>query len=51
MRKVVVEAEVSLDGVQGGDNEEFWKKLFQFHSADVTEYLRDPHDVQAWSCG
>jgi dihydrofolate reductase len=39
MRKVVVEAEVSLDGVMGGDNEGFWKKLFQFHSADVTEYL------------
>jgi dihydrofolate reductase len=39
MRKVVVEAEVSLDGIVGGDNEEFWKKLFQFHSADVTEYL------------
>jgi dihydrofolate reductase len=39
MRKVIVEAEVSLDGVMGGDNEEFWKKLFQFHSADVTEYL------------
>ena len=39
MGKVIVEAEVSLDGVLGGDNQEFWKKLFQFHSADVTEYL------------
>src|SRR5438552_1412302 len=39
MEKVVVEAEVSLDGILGGDNEEFWKKLFQFHIADVTEYL------------
>jgi dihydrofolate reductase len=41
MRKVVVEAEVSLDGVLGGENEEFWKELFQFHSADVTEYLHN----------
>jgi dihydrofolate reductase len=41
MRKVVVEAEVSLDGVSGGDNEEFWKTLFQFHSADVTAYLNE----------
>jgi dihydrofolate reductase len=39
MRKIIVEAEVSLDGILGGDSEEFWKKLFQFHSADVTEYL------------
>jgi dihydrofolate reductase len=39
MRKIIVEAEVSLDGVLGGDNETFWKKVFQFHSADVTEYL------------
>jgi dihydrofolate reductase len=39
MRKIIVEAVVSLDGVQGGENEAFWKKLFQFHSADVTEYL------------
>lgn len=39
MRKVVVEAEVSLDGILGGDNEAFWKKLFEFHSADVLDYL------------
>jgi dihydrofolate reductase len=39
MRKVIVEAEVSLDGILGGDYEDFWKKIFQFHSADVTEYL------------
>ena len=38
MSKVIVEAEVSLDGVQGGDME-FWKQIFQFHSADVQEYL------------
>jgi dihydrofolate reductase len=34
-----VEAEVSLDGVLGGDNETFWKKVFQFHSPDVAAYL------------
>ena len=41
MGKVIVEAEVSLDGILGGDNEDFWKKLFPFHSADVGEYLHD----------
>ena len=41
MRKIIVEAEVSLDGVMGGDNADFWKQLFQFHSADVTAYLND----------
>ena len=39
MRKLIVEAEVSLDGVMGGDNADFWKQLFTFHSPDVTEYL------------
>ena len=39
MRKVVVEAEVSLDGGMGGDNMDFWKQLFAFHSADVQQYL------------
>jgi dihydrofolate reductase len=41
MRKVIVEAEVSLDGSMGGDYEDFWKLIFQFHSADVTTYLDD----------
>jgi dihydrofolate reductase len=39
MRKIVVEAEVSLDGVMGGDNADFWKQIFSFHSADVLQYL------------
>lgn len=39
MRKVIVEAEVSLDGVMGGDYENFWKLIFPFHSEDVTTYL------------
>ena len=41
MRKIIVEAEVSLDGAMGGDKEDFWQQLFQFHSADVTAYLDD----------
>ncbi|QPC82244.1 dihydrofolate reductase family protein [Phototrophicus methaneseepsis] len=41
MRKVIVEAEVSLDGIMGADNENFWNLIFQFHSADVTAYLDD----------
>jgi len=38
MGKVIVEAEVSLDGVMGGDMD-FWQQIFQFHSPDVQEYL------------
>jgi dihydrofolate reductase len=41
MRKIIVGAEVSIDGVVGGENPDFWQQLFQFHSADVTEYLND----------
>jgi dihydrofolate reductase len=41
MRKIIVEAEVSLDGVMGGNNPQFWQQLFQFHSADVVQYLND----------
>jgi len=39
MRKIIVEVEVSVDGSMGGENGEFWKQLFSFHSADVTEFL------------
>lgn len=38
MGKVIVEAEVSLDGCMGGDMD-FWKHVFQFHSPDVQDYL------------
>jgi dihydrofolate reductase len=41
MRKIIVEAEISLDGVMGGDNMEFWKQLFAFHSEDVQAYLME----------
>ena len=39
MRKLTVEAEVSLDGGMGGGNADFWKHVFPFHSADVGQYL------------
>jgi dihydrofolate reductase len=39
MRKLIVEAEVSVDGVMDGENLDFWKQIFAFHSADVQEYL------------
>ena len=41
MRKIIVEAEVSIDGAMGGENPDFWQQIFPFHSADVTEYLDD----------
>ena len=41
MRKIMVEAEVSVDGVMGGENADFWDQVFPFHSADVQEYLDD----------
>lgn len=41
MRKIIVEAEVSLDGVMGGDQAKFWGQVFQFHSEDVAKYLHD----------
>ena len=39
MRKIIVEAEVSVDGAMGGENLDFWKQVFEFHSSDVQEYL------------
>ena len=41
MRKIIVEAEVSIDGAMGGENTEFWKQVFSFHSQHVTAYLSD----------
>jgi dihydrofolate reductase len=41
MRNVIVEAEVSLDGVIGGDTPEFWAQVFKYHSEDVVDYLND----------
>lgn len=39
MRKIIVEAEVSIDGAMGGENMSFWQQNFPFHSSDVQEYL------------
>jgi dihydrofolate reductase len=41
MGKIVVEAEVSLDGVTGGANVEFWGQVFRLHGEDVTGYLNE----------
>ena len=41
MRKIMVEVEVSVDGAMGGENMDFWKQVFQFHGADVQEYLNE----------
>lgn len=37
MRKLIVEAEVSLDGVV--NNPDIWGEVFKYHSEDVTDYL------------
>jgi len=41
MRKIIVEAEVSVDGAMGGENVDFWKQVFPHHSPDVVVYLND----------
>src|SRR5215213_4492097 len=41
MRKIIVEAEVSIDGAMGWENSDFFQQIFPFHSADVNEYLDD----------
>jgi dihydrofolate reductase len=41
MRKVIVEAEVSVDGAMGGEKVDFWQQVYPLHSADVQEYLND----------
>lgn len=39
MRKIIVEAEVSLDGAMGTENMDFWEQVFPFHTPDVQKYL------------
>jgi dihydrofolate reductase len=41
MRPIIVEAEVSFDGVMGGEDMRFWEQVFNHHSDDVTDYLND----------
>ena len=37
MRKLIIEAEVSIDGVV--NNPDIWREIFKYHSEDVTGYL------------
>jgi dihydrofolate reductase len=39
MRKIIVEAEVSLDGIMNGPD--FWEQVFKYHSNDVLDYLNN----------
>ena len=39
MRNVIVEAEISLDGITGDADPEFWGQIFKYHSDDVAAYL------------
>jgi len=41
MRKVIVEAEVSLDGVTDAANPAFWAQVFKYHDAGVSDYLKN----------
>jgi dihydrofolate reductase len=41
MRKIIVEAEVSVDGAMGGENMDFWGQTAPFRSDDVTKYLNN----------
>lgn len=41
MRRIIVEAEVSVDGALGGANMDFWNQVFPFHSPDVKDYLNN----------
>jgi dihydrofolate reductase len=41
MRKIIVEAEISIDGAMGGENMDFWGQTAPFRSEDVTKYLND----------
>jgi dihydrofolate reductase len=41
MRKIIVEAEMSIDGCMGGENVEFWGHTGAYRSEDVTKYLQD----------
>ncbi len=39
MRKIIVEAEVSLDGIM--NHPDYWGQVFKYHSHDVKDYLHD----------
>lgn len=48
MRKIIVEAEVSVDGAMGGENADFWKQVFPYHSPDVRRIspISDSHPIR-----
>lgn len=41
MREIIVEVEVSVDGAMGGENMDFWKQVFPYHTPDVVAYIND----------
>jgi dihydrofolate reductase len=41
MRKTIVEAEISLDGVLGNEGADFWGHIFRYHGQGVSDYLSD----------
>jgi dihydrofolate reductase len=41
VRQIIVAAEVSFDGVMGGEDVSFWEQVFNYHSDDVSGYLND----------
>lgn len=41
MGKIIVEAEMTLDGIIDGGSPDFWGQIFKYHSADVSKYLDD----------
>lgn len=41
MGRLVVVAEISVDGAMGGNNAEFWKQSFAYHTPDLRQYLDD----------
>lgn len=41
MRKIIVEAEISLDGILGSTDMEFWQQLFPYHSEDLKSHLNE----------
>ena len=41
MRQIIVEAEISFDGVMRREDINFWEQAFNYHSDDVSGYLSD----------
>ena len=39
MRSIIVEAEVSLDGVIGSESPDFWGQVFKYHG-EPSDYYR-----------